>query len=308
MAPPSIRRTGFSKRAQYTTFFGLLAAIAGALFGGLFLIVSSVDPTAFSGLRGLAADAAAPAGKAVAAGRDEGRSAITSINGFFMSGSRQASLEQEAKIARVRHAEAQALAEENRRLKALLGLPLDDGKPVATARLIASTPGSVRRFATLSAGYNQGLASGMPVRSPLGLVGRVLEVSHSTARVLLITDSASMVPVRRASDGVAAFAQGHGDGTLQIHLNNLGLNPLKPGDVFVTSGSGGLFRPGVAVAVVVALTRDGAIARVLSDPSVSEFVVVEAVFAPGVAAPPAASSPQNQPKPKPQVIPSQGAR
>ena len=31
MAPPNARRTGFSKRAQYTTFFGYLAAIAGGV-------------------------------------------------------------------------------------------------------------------------------------------------------------------------------------------------------------------------------------------------------------------------------------
>ena len=47
----------------------------------------------------------------------------------------------------------------------------------------------------------------MPVRSPLGLLGRVLEVGRSTSRVLLVTDTESVVPARRAQDGVAAFVQ-----------------------------------------------------------------------------------------------------
>jgi rod shape-determining protein MreC len=34
MAPPSNRRTGFSRRAQYSTFFAYLAAGLGALIGG----------------------------------------------------------------------------------------------------------------------------------------------------------------------------------------------------------------------------------------------------------------------------------
>ena len=119
----------------------------------------------------------------------------------------------------------------------------------------------------------------MPVRTPLGLVGRVLEAGTHTSRIMLVTDPESVVPVKRARDGVAAFAQGHGDGTLQLRLINLGLNPLKLGDVFVTSGSGGLYRPNTAVGVVTKLTRDGAVARILSDPSTSEFVVVEPVFA-----------------------------
>jgi rod shape-determining protein MreC len=120
----------------------------------------------------------------------------------------------------------------------------------------------------------------MPVRSPLGLVGRVLAVGRTTSRVLLVTDTESVVPARRASDGVPAFVQGRGDGRLQLKLVNLGINPLKPGDAIVTSGSGGLYRPGVALAVVVSVSRDGAIARLLSDPAETEFVTVEPIWAP----------------------------
>lgn len=278
MAPPNNRRTGFSKRAQYSTFFGYLAALGGALLGGAFLIVSFIDPTAFAGLRGMASDATAPGGRSVAAARDTSAGVVDSVEGFFMSGSRNAALEKEVREARIRLAEARALADENARLKALLGLPREEVQPVAAARLIASTASGTRRFATLGAGSSKGVIKGMPVLSARGLVGRVLEVSSSSARVLLITDSESMVPVRRARDGVAAFAQGNGDGGLRLRLSNLGPNPLKPGDVFVTSGTGGLYRPGIAVAVVVSLTNDGAIARLLSDPASSEFVVVEPAF------------------------------
>jgi rod shape-determining protein MreC len=118
----------------------------------------------------------------------------------------------------------------------------------------------------------------------------VLEVSGSTARVLLITDNESSIPVRRADDGIQAYATGRGDGTLQIKLAVSGLNPFKKGDAIVTSGSGGLFRPGEAVAVVVSLTVDGAIARPLSDPGMTEFVVVEPIFDEALSA--VANSPQ----------------
>ena len=55
--------------------------------------------------------------------------------------------------------------------------------------------------------------------------------------------------MRRAKDNVVAFAEGRSDGSLRLRLVNLGVNPIKKGDVFVTSGAGGLFRPDVAVAV-----------------------------------------------------------
>lgn len=278
MAPPNNRRTGFSKRAQYNAFYAYLAGFVGVVLGVAILLTSLSDHSAFSGLRGTASDIVAPVGRAAAAGRSESSSVFSAIGGFFTSGARNARLQKEAELARVKLVEADDLRAENARLKALMGLPAGDVQPVARALLISSTPTSTRRFATLSAGRNAGVSVGMPVRSPLGLVGRVLEVSSNSARILLITDSESMVPVRRP-DGVDAFAQGNGDGRLHLRLINLGPNPLKLGDVMVTSGSGGLYRPGIAVAVVTELTRDGAFARVLSDPSSSEFVDVEQPFA-----------------------------
>jgi len=309
MAPPTARRTGFSKRAQYGTFFGYIAAFAGALVGAGVLVVSLLDHTAFSGARSFAADVAAPAGTAVAVGRSGAHEAGSVLSGWLTWGSTNARMAKEVELARVQLVEARALRNENARLKALLGLRdgagTDASRPVAFARLINSTGSSLRRFATVSAGRADGVATGMPVRSPLGLVGRVLEVGSHSARVLLITDPESVVPVRRARDGLAAFALGHGDGTLQIRLINLGPNPLKPGDVFVSSGAGGLYWPDTAVGVVMEVNRDGAVARVLSDPTASEFVAVQPIFAEAVGMsaallpppqPPAPPKPPRKPK------------
>lgn len=295
MAPPTARRSGFSKRAQYGTFFGYIAAIAGAVVGAVVLVVSVVDKGAFAGMRGIAADLVAPAGRAVTAGRNGAQSAGSVLAGYVTSGTRTAAMARELELTRIRLAEARATEDENRRLKALLGLRDPAVTTIAYARLINSTASSLRRFATISVGRDHGLVIGMPVRSPQGLVGRVLEVADHTARVLLVTDLESMVPVQRARDGIPAFAQGHGDGTLQLRLISLGVNPLKPGDVFVTSGSGGLYRPGTAVASVMELTRDGAIARVLSDPTANEFVAVEPIFAETVDMPEALAPPPAAP-------------
>lgn len=183
-------------------------------------------------------------------------------------------------IARIRLAEAAAVRQENVRLKGLLRLKDEEIAPVAVARLIGSTSTSTRRFAYLGAGREDGVAIGMPVRSPRGVVGRVLEVGDQSARVLLLTDSESVLPVRRAKDEVVAFAEGRGDSLIRIKLINLGINPLKKGDLFVTSGAGGYYRPGVAVAIVDQLTDDGALARVVSDPAATDFVAVEPIFEP----------------------------
>jgi rod shape-determining protein MreC len=278
MVAPSNRRPGNSRRAQYGNFFGYIAAIIGLLFGVVLLVVSTGNAGAFTGLRSAAQDSTAPAAKAAAGARTGGQSLWNVLSGYFTSGLRVAQLEREVAEGRVRLAEQAALKEENGRLKAMLALTQSDLRPVVITRIIGSTSSSTRRFATIGAGTNQGVQVGMGVRSPLGLIGRVVETGRTSARLLLVTDTDSSIPVRRASDGIQAYANGLGNGTVQIRLSFTGNNPLKTGDAIVTSGSGGIYRPGEAVAVVVSLTTDGAIARPLSDPGQTEFVAVEPLF------------------------------
>ncbi len=280
MAPPANRRPGYSRRAQYGTFFGYLAGVLGAVIAAVLLIVSIFNPDLFSGLRNGASQITEPAGGAAARTRATGRDVLSVIEGYALAGKRTAKLRAELEEAKVRLAESDAVAQENKRLRQILQLSKRQPSPVTVTRITSSTPASTRRFATIGAGRSDGVEKGMPVRSRLGLVGRVLEVGYSSARVLLITDTESIVPVRRASDAVAGFAQGAGNGTLRLRLLDLGINPLKVGDVLVTSGSGGLYRPGTAIGVVTRLTRDGAIARVLANPAATEFVIVEPVRAP----------------------------
>lgn len=280
MAPPANRRSGYSRRAQYTVFLGYVAGALGVLVGGFVLLGSISDHSAFSGVRAMTSDVTAPAARLAAGGRNAAANTGNVLAGYFTWGSENARLKREVALARVQQVEAQATRDENRRLKAALQLASSAPRPVAHGWLIATTGSSTRRYATISAGSQHGVQQGMPVRTALGLVGRVLEAGQVSARVLLISDAESVVPVRRASDGIPAFASGRGDGTLQLRLLSLGINPLKPGDGFVTSGAGGLYWPGTPIAVVTKLTHDGAIAQVLSDPAASEIVTVQPSFTP----------------------------
>lgn len=278
MAPSDQRRPGFSRKAHYSIFTGYVVAVLGALLGIGLLVLALVRPDSFVTMRVAAQEIAAPVGAVSARVRHTASTVTSVVFAYVRAGAQNAALRKEVEAARALQIEAQAVAQENRRLKDLLGLIEGEERPVAAARLIGSTGGSTRRFATLHAGSNQGVGVPMPVRSATGLVGRVLEVGPNTSRVLLVTDSENVVPVRRASDGVAAFSTGRADGRLVIRLINMGVNPLKRGDVFVTSGAGGLYRPNIPVAKVETLTRDGAIAQIVEDPATAEFVIVERVF------------------------------
>jgi rod shape-determining protein MreC len=280
MVPPGSRRSGYSRRAHNNIFFAYVAVGLGVLIGGALLMVSMSNSGSFAAWRSLSSDVTQPAASVTAQGRSAAGGFWASLAGYATWGPENAQLKREVGLARVQAVQAAALADENRRLKAMLKLATDTPRPIANAWMMASTNASTRRYGTISAGMADGVRTGMPVRSPEGLIGRVLEVGRHSARVLMITDTESVVPVRRASDGLPAFATGKGDGTLQLRLLTLGINPLKPGDAFVASGSGGLYWPGTPIAVVSGLTRDGAMARVLGDPSASEMVVVQPAWAP----------------------------
>ncbi|MAW89653.1 MAG: rod shape-determining protein MreC [Altererythrobacter sp.] len=283
MAPSNQRRSSFSKRAQYNLFTGYIVAGIGALIGAVLLGVSFFQPTLFGGPRGVAQDTASPATETVAAARTGSKSLWDSISGYYRAGSKNAELKREVELARIRLEEAEALRQENVRLKGLLDLHDEERKPVAVARLIGSSSSSTRRFAYLGAGSDDGVRVGMPVRSARGVVGRILETGKLSSRVLLLTDSESVLPVRRAGDETVAFAEGRGDSILRIKLINLGINPLKKNDMFVTSGAGGYYAPGIAVAIVTELTDDGALARIVSDPAAADYVSVEEIYEPEAA-------------------------
>jgi rod shape-determining protein MreC len=122
------------------------------------------------------------------------------------------------------------------------------------------------------------------VRGPEGLIGRVLESGRNASRVLLLTDGASNVPVHALRDGTPAIATGRGDGTLDIKPLEVGANQFRTGDMFVTSGTGGIFRPNIPVAIVVKATPDDTIARPIADPAKIDFAIVERVYEPQVEA------------------------
>lgn len=287
MPPSNNRRPGYSRKAQYGLFIGLLVAIAGIAVGLLLLAASIIDPTGLSAVRGVALDATTPV-----AGGGRGvvrtvQNAGKTVGDYFRAGSQNAALRAEIAAMRRQLIAAQSARFENDQLKRLLRIPTDDRPAVTSGRIVGSSFASSRRFATLSAGSASGVRVGQPVRAPDGLLGRVLETGHYASRVLLVSDRSNVVPVRLLRGGIAAISTGRGDGTVELKPLQVGRNPFRPGDIVVTSGTGGIYAPGVPVAFVVKLADDGAIARPLADPAGAPFGIVEPIFEPDAAAPPA---------------------
>ncbi|KQN15448.1 rod shape-determining protein MreC [Sphingomonas aurantiaca] len=280
MAPARDRRTGFSRRRQYGVFMGYVLAVAGAVVGLVLLVASTFNPPAFSALRMGVAGVTAPVSTGLATVGSGIAGIPEAIGQYFFVKQENVALRADRDRTRALLMRARTIAYDNRRLRSLLAIRDRAAEPVVTARLVSSSASSGRRYALLNAGRWNGVKPGMPVRGPDGLIGRVVETGPNAARVLLLSDGDSIVPVRRTRDGLPAIAAGRGDGMVDIRSVNATNVRFNAGDLFVTTGTGGIYGPGVPVARVAKAGSDSVMARTFADPDTLDFALVENVFMP----------------------------
>jgi len=277
-------RPGWSRRAQYSLFFSFLALIAGILVGLFLLALSLVAPARFESVRGAALDVTGPVASALHEVTATVGGLFTGAGNYWDAANQNAKLKRERDAMRRQILQARAIVQENRQLKATLKLQESTQDAVAVGRVVGSSFNSPRRFAILSVGSRAGVRIGMPVRSPDGLVGRVIDAGTLASRVLLVSDRANIVPARLLRGGMPVISQGRGDGTIDVHPLEVGRNPFKRGDIIITSGTGGIYPPLVPIARVVKLLDDGAVAVPLADPANVSFAIVEPPFEPAAVA------------------------
>jgi len=290
-------RPGWSRRAQYGLFFSALAVVAGIIIGLILLAISLVAPKTFAELRGAALDVTGPVASALHEVTATTEGVFTGAGNYWDAASQNAELKHQNKAMLQRMVEAKAIALENAQLKATLQLREHERATIAAGRIVGSSFNSPRRFAILSVGKSDGVRVGMPVRSPDGLVGRIIDAGQLASRVLLVSDRQNIVPSRLLRGGIPVIAQGRGDGFVDVRPLEVGRNPFKRGDIIVTSGTGGLYPPLVPVARVVKLNDDGAVAIPLADPANTSFAIVEPPYEPAAEESEAVPAPAGVPEP-----------
>ena len=159
--------------------------------------------------------------------------------------------ELELELARLEYWKEQAriLEQQNARLRDLLNAPRDPASFAVSAQVIADTSSQFRHSVLVNVGSENGVEDGWPAMDGSGLAGRLSGVGRKTARVVLLADSSSRVPVKileNSSRGIAV-----GDGTLLPQLRFASAASVSPGSRVVTSGNGGVFPPDLLLGEVV---------------------------------------------------------
>lgn len=166
---------------------------------------------------------------------------------------------------------------ENMRLRSMIALKESSHTPLIAGKIVAKNLNLLRNTVTLNVGENDSVASGMPVVTGEGLVGRVIATSggYAVGQVLLNVDFRASAKVQRTRvDGIIAW-----DGKVLLLKNVAKSLDVRPGDAIVTSQYSNAFPPNIKIGIVGTVTEipGNLFKRVEVVPAV-DFVRLEEAF------------------------------
>ena len=158
-------------------------------------------------------------------------------------------LRQENETLRRWQVVAMALDSENATLKSNQRWIPDPAPSYVTARVVADAGGVYARAVLLSVGPNHDVARGQIALDERGLVGRVTELGARSARVLLLTDINSRIPVILENSRARAILVGTNGARPRLMHWPEGVIPAE-GERVESSAEANAFPAGLPVGVV----------------------------------------------------------
>ena len=184
---------------------------------------------------------------------------------------RNQELEEENKVLRGWRALALQLQSEQEIIKKMIGYVPYKNSASVVARLVMDTGDKFSRSYIALAGKKSGVREGAVALTDKGLFARVIEVGDHGARLMLLTDYSSRVPVLVGKKRISAILTG--DNTNRPKLvfpDKEGI--IEPGDLVLTSGYMGVYPSGLNIGVVHKVTDDEIEVELFEDGEGLEFI------------------------------------
>ena len=160
----------------------------------------------------------------------------------------------------------------NKRLQDIIQLEKQSVFTTIAAKVILDKNSPYLNSVIINRGSSSRIKLGMPVLSEGNLVGRVVEVNFLSARILLLNDLNSKIPVMISPKGSQAILSGRGEDKPKLEYLPEKFE-LSDKNLVFTSGKDGIFFEGIPVGN--AISEDNKIkVKLFSDPNQMSFVNV----------------------------------
>ena len=258
-----VRRAGAPRRVTPAVLLGVVFVILALVMIGLHI---GPSPGPGQDIMHAGDDGAAGVGRVATGPARAGENFFARVGEMWGETTRVEQLEAENRDLQAWKALAQRLAERNARYEALLrmspntfGEDADIGHSIA-AQLVLDSGGPFTRTLVANAGADHGVRVGFIALNEYGLVGRVVSVGRRSARVLMLDDYNSRIPVIGESSRVRAVLAGQATQPPELLTRPfevetprldfvVGAQSLREGEQVITSGDGGLFPRGIPVGI-----------------------------------------------------------
>ncbi len=224
-----------------------LPVLIAAAFG--LMLIGKADAVLAVEVRVALADLLSPIYAVMAEPLADMRSAGADLVGIWDIRAENARLRIENEKLRRWQAAALALEAQNQEFKAELNWMPPAAPAFTTAPVVADTGGVYARSVLLAVTPSRKVVLGEIALDDRGVVGRVTEVGNRSARVLLITDINSRVPVTMESGGAHAIMEGTNGAFPVLRYWPEGSAPVE-GERVMTSAAVGAFPPGLPLGTV----------------------------------------------------------
>ncbi len=156
------------------------------------------------------------------------------------------------------------LEQQNAKLLAQNQVRLDPKLTSVSGVVLADSGSPFRQSVLLNVGSRDGIVDGWATMDGLGLVGRISGVGQTTARVILLTDASSRIPVTIQPSGQKAMLVGDNSPNPPVEFLETP-EQVRPGDRVISSGDGGVFPAGLLVGQVELGTDERLRVRLAAD-------------------------------------------
>jgi rod shape-determining protein MreC len=158
------------------------------------------------------------------------------------------------------YVENQKLAEterENARLRKLLDFAQKRPNTMIAAAVVGEDLKNWFRCVIIDKGSKHNVRQKMPVVTPKGIVGQVVEVDLWNSKVMVLNDSNSSVDVSVEGKNTRGLLEGTGQNTVKMKYVTKN-DDIEIGDKLVTSGKDGIYPKGIPVGIVITVNKNKA--------------------------------------------------